>query len=169
MEDLPGTELENLRSGFCLRCRNAKCQHAKFGSSIWLKRVSTQEDKLFNPNVADQDDPRFEKVRNMGIVDMHGREIKVRQTPTPQEWPTSHQGVKEGLPQPTKVPPKQLSTNTPVPIGGILIENDKWASDGSRTDPWSPPVTTGDPNARKVKPGAVIKLGGGGGQSGDKK
>lgn len=47
---------------FCARCRNPQCVHAKWAKDRFSARVSTQVDRFFNPNRAEQGDPRYAQI-----------------------------------------------------------------------------------------------------------
>ena len=73
-QKIPENEFTSI---FCKRCKNKSCDRAKWASSSWEERISTQADRfLHNPNIVAQN----ESSRWEGIVD-----FELFQAPTTTE------------------------------------------------------------------------------------
>lgn len=61
-----GLNPEAFSHTFCRVCRNSACDRSSGEGLKWLKRISTQADRLLNnPKFADPSDPRFADIRNI--------------------------------------------------------------------------------------------------------
>lgn len=80
--------LHELRSFCCVRCKNAKCQHAGFGEQFaWEGRIATQEDRLLvNPNFADILDPEWGDLRKFDFEDARRQAMKIEISRQRGDW-----------------------------------------------------------------------------------
>ena len=72
---------------FCNQCRNQDCERAARGMTKWIKRMSTQEDRLLiNPRFADLDDPRYKSLQVMHFQDMLNRAYQLEISDQKGDW-----------------------------------------------------------------------------------
>ncbi len=131
-----GMGVQGLRQISCANCFNPKCQHSRVSGTLWERRISTQEDRLFNPLFADPSSSRYEP-----LVKTEWPEVK------PQGW-VSLNDQKDSQ----TTGPSFSRRNTQVPAGGIMVGGSATPTTPA-ADPWALPPRT-------LKAGATVKMGG---------
>lgn len=144
-----GMTVPEFESLFCKRCKNKECQRAGWATSNWEDRISTQVDRFFNPNIANQSDSsRWEGIVN--FIPLSEDEAN--------SWEVSNQSIemiKTEKAEPVSVAQsvieyKSKALNTPA-HKSIIIGGDPLPS-VEDTDPWSVP-------SNKVTVGGTFKMG----------
>jgi len=55
---------EDFERLWCFRCRNQECRRCRSEQAAWVHRIATQQDSLFNPPRADDQDPQYDDIRS---------------------------------------------------------------------------------------------------------
>ena len=55
---------------FCTHCKNQDCHRAGWGTSKWRRRMETQSDRFFNPNLVPEDQPLFKEMNKVDFPSM---------------------------------------------------------------------------------------------------
>lgn len=150
-----GVPLQDFTLQFCSRCMQPECIRSQFGKSLFEKRVTSWESRLFLevPRMADED-PRYSSIAAKNFLQID--------TSKPYEvrgWVDPLEEKSEAPPEdsiPVQDPPEVSVTASPsqgrrgrmvgVPLNvGVPVKADPWAT--------SPQDTT------VVKPGAKIRFG----------
>lgn len=72
---------------WCQKCRNSACRNAGWGTSKWVARMATQEDRLLdNPIFADPEDPNFTYVREVDFPDLLKQAIRLEIATRNNDW-----------------------------------------------------------------------------------
>lgn len=157
-QGLPAQDFENL---FCQRCKNRSCERAKWATSTWDERISTQMDRLIlNPNISLQgDSSRWENIANFtpisgeSLGEIWGAPVEKAETPPEETLEEILAEAEEPPPsKPEESPIKAVAAfNTPpqnIMIGGGAPPP---APTKVESDPWAIP---------SVKVGGTFKMGG---------
>ena len=172
--------LEPFRSEFCSRCLNPECTRSLASNSKFDQRVSTWEERLFTqvPRM-DPKDPRYPTLagKNFLLIDAGPvPEIHTRvgswddprdleknspciSEPVGVESLVETQKVETNVQKKVNLPTSLASVNAPSQSGKVLPSP---VSSGTKEtkDAWAAPNPIGHQDAKIVKPGTTIKLGG---------
>jgi len=78
---------EDFEDVFCKRCWTQSCQRAGLAETNWLKRISTQVDRLLeNPNVANLNDPRFRDIISQKFIDKKREALRITIANQKNNW-----------------------------------------------------------------------------------
>ena len=173
---------------FCKVCRNTQCENSGALSTLFQKRISTQEERLFNPI---QIDPSLDKYKNIAdFLDTSHQAYKYELSSKRGDWePPSDQEVEnykpaknlnpivkshlqsESLPS-SKPPLKNGAQKLPVNNQNGFVDSE--GAEGplptgrpleSKSkpiliphDPWATPPSSKDKGGGKIQSGAKIRL-----------
>lgn len=186
-ESLP---LDAFSVAYCARCLQPECTRSTHGSTIFDKRVTTWQDRLFlNVPRMDQDDPRFDSISHKefspiqeslvvrGWGDASDPEPKDEFVPESLNEPVIEEILVDSEPspvyfQPTSTPNSisrdTLLMNTPVSIEqylpGAPRPSDTLTKPKKNIDSWGAPEQS-TPSEVVVKAGATVRFGSGSGVS----
>lgn len=74
-------------AAWCQKCRNSACRNAGWGTSKWISRMATQEDRLLNnPFFADSEDPSFDYVREVDFPDLLKQAVRLEIASRNNDW-----------------------------------------------------------------------------------
>lgn len=77
---------EEFRATFCDHCRNPTCALAQWGDDKFGHRVNTQMDKLFNPVLADPNNPKYSRLRERDFPSLFKQAIRLEAADRAGDW-----------------------------------------------------------------------------------
>jgi len=144
-----GTPPAEFKGFFCSRCRNPGCINAGWGESLWTNRMSTQEDRLFNPTFADTDDPRFERFKGMDFPSMFHEAMRLEIADQRNDWEIPEIPILDGV---SKVSEPETTATVEAAVQAMA------GSQGKPTTPVVapvPPPSSPPVRVEAVTPGTV--------------
>ncbi len=174
-----GAPIDVFQEGCCSRCFNLECTRSQFGKAKFDQRVNTWEDRLFLavPRM-DSNDPRYPTISCQKFLTLDTSRtpelnsadwVDPADPPPPPAAPSPESSAipdqVKVAPARGKLSPSMALANTPVRTG-LMVEPSPSSPSSSapQKDPWATPAAPApsSENAKVVKPGATIKLGGSG-------
>jgi hypothetical protein len=77
MESMPQQgSLDDFKRAFCDVCINPECKRSRFKDSKWVTRMIMQEEALFNPRFANENDPRYDHLRAVNFEPVDEQTLK---------------------------------------------------------------------------------------------
>lgn len=111
--NMPPKEFERT---FCRVCRNQECDRSAGSKLLWVQRMTTQVDRLFeNPNFADPNDPRYADIRAVDFPSAMREAMRLEISSRNNDWnvPSDEDASRMVAEMAARVAPN-LSKPTPV-------------------------------------------------------
>ena len=84
---------EEFKKTFCDHCRNPTCSVANWNEDMFGSRVSTQMDKLFNPVLADPNNPKYSSLRERDFPSLFREAIRLETADRIGDWSIPSENV----------------------------------------------------------------------------
>jgi hypothetical protein len=81
-----GVSPQEFEQVFCQRCRQADCDLAQWGSSLFDRRVATQADRLLKPEQADPRLPKYAQIVGADFTDMLEHAMRLEISDRRGDW-----------------------------------------------------------------------------------
>lgn len=147
---------EEFKKTFCDQCQNIKCQNSKGSGTSWIKRISTQEDKLLrNPVFSDPNDPRFQRFSEMDFKNVLQEVLSIEISEARGDWsiPTKEEVGREAASLLGMAPPVSWKAPLPTVPEEDPLPPEKLVDEISHTDlegkPTGTPAPTENPSSKE--------------------